>query len=182
MYDLCHFAPWYIEILQYFCKAHIDSLVQDCSISSALAMEILQSCTKPSILWCDYVSIGCCCIAIGCAGFGESTVAHPPAVFAHGPVTSKWEVDRWKWLTQRQVYILKLRSQLPMSWTVDGWTNIDALLLKADSFWNESVYSTAAGVTISDMKLSSQKECEILCNDYTLDMLQTNLLQIANST
>ena len=26
---------------------HIDHLVQDCSISSALAMEILQSCTKP---------------------------------------------------------------------------------------------------------------------------------------
>ena len=28
---------------------HIDGLVQDCIISSALAMEILQSCTKPSI-------------------------------------------------------------------------------------------------------------------------------------
>ena len=26
----------------------IDSLVQDCSNSSALAMELLQSCTKPS--------------------------------------------------------------------------------------------------------------------------------------
>ena len=39
------------------CKAHqnirsllyIDSLVQDCSNSSALEMELLQSCTKPSI-------------------------------------------------------------------------------------------------------------------------------------
>ena len=31
-------------------KYHIDSLVQDCSISSALAMEILQYCTKPSVL------------------------------------------------------------------------------------------------------------------------------------
>ena len=31
--------------------AHIDVLVQDCSISSALAMEILQFCTKPSIWW-----------------------------------------------------------------------------------------------------------------------------------
>ena len=29
---------------------YFDGLVQDCSISSALAMEILQSCTKPSIL------------------------------------------------------------------------------------------------------------------------------------
>ena len=28
---------------------HIDGLVEDCSISSALAVEILQSCTKPSI-------------------------------------------------------------------------------------------------------------------------------------
>ena len=28
---------------------HIDGLVQNCSISSALAMAILQSCTKPSI-------------------------------------------------------------------------------------------------------------------------------------
>ena len=28
---------------------HIDDLVQECSISSALAMEILQSCIKPSI-------------------------------------------------------------------------------------------------------------------------------------
>ena len=27
----------------------IDGLVQDCSISSVLAMEILQSCTKPLI-------------------------------------------------------------------------------------------------------------------------------------
>ena len=29
---------------------YIDDLVQDCSISSALAMRILQSCTKPSTL------------------------------------------------------------------------------------------------------------------------------------
>ena len=29
---------------------HFDGLVQDCSNSSALAMELLQSCTKPSIL------------------------------------------------------------------------------------------------------------------------------------
>ena len=30
-------------------QKHIDDLVQDCSNSSALAMELLQSCTKPSI-------------------------------------------------------------------------------------------------------------------------------------
>ena len=34
--------------LAFFLKIQIDSLVQDCSISSPLAMEILQSCTKPS--------------------------------------------------------------------------------------------------------------------------------------
>ena len=34
---------------------HIDDSVQDCSISSALAMEILQSCTEPCSLWiCHY--------------------------------------------------------------------------------------------------------------------------------
>ena len=31
--------------------AYIDGLVQDCSNSSALAMELLQSCTEVSILW-----------------------------------------------------------------------------------------------------------------------------------
>ena len=34
-------------------ERYIDGLVQDCSISIALAMLILQPCTKPSI--CDYV-------------------------------------------------------------------------------------------------------------------------------
>ena len=40
---------------------HIDGLVQDCSISSALAMEIMQSCTKPWLwqfcgpgIWTEY--------------------------------------------------------------------------------------------------------------------------------
>ena len=33
----------------YFSQVYNDGLVQDCSICSALAMEILQSCTKPSI-------------------------------------------------------------------------------------------------------------------------------------
>ena len=35
----------------------IDGLVQDCSISSALAMEILQSCTKPSMYSYTYMYI-----------------------------------------------------------------------------------------------------------------------------
>ena len=36
---------------------YIDWLLQDCSISSALAMEILQSCTKASICGKDKVSL-----------------------------------------------------------------------------------------------------------------------------
>ena len=32
---------------------HIDGLVQDCSNSSALAMGLLQSYTKPTV-WCGY--------------------------------------------------------------------------------------------------------------------------------
>ena len=36
---------WKYKALEYY----IDGLVQDCSDSSALAMESVQSCTKPSI-------------------------------------------------------------------------------------------------------------------------------------
>ena len=39
------------NIHQYYTSVHlnIDGFVHDCSTSSALAMELLQSCTKPSI-------------------------------------------------------------------------------------------------------------------------------------
>ena len=41
---------------------HIDGLVQDCSISSPLAMEILKSCTKPSIYCChSFIYFICHC-------------------------------------------------------------------------------------------------------------------------
>ena len=40
-----------LPIIYSHCIAYIDGLVQDCSNSSVLAMELLQSCTKPSI--CD---------------------------------------------------------------------------------------------------------------------------------
>ena len=36
-------------------KVYIDGLVQHCSNSSALSMELLQPCTKPST-WCLYIS------------------------------------------------------------------------------------------------------------------------------
>ena len=47
---------------RWVCKTHtswwhkIDGLVQDCSISSALAMEILQFCTKP-LKWLDILTL-----------------------------------------------------------------------------------------------------------------------------
>ena len=37
-------------------KVNIDGLVQDCSNSSVLAMELLQSCIKPSICDIWYIS------------------------------------------------------------------------------------------------------------------------------
>ena len=40
---------WWIEAKAWISYQHIDSLVQDCSISNALTMEILQSCIKQSI-------------------------------------------------------------------------------------------------------------------------------------
>ena len=43
---------WYRGLcnIGYPSEAHLGGLVQDCSTSSALAMELLQSCTQPSIL------------------------------------------------------------------------------------------------------------------------------------
>ena len=40
---------WFWDLILWINDKDIDGLVQDCSISSMLAMEILQSCTKPSI-------------------------------------------------------------------------------------------------------------------------------------
>ena len=37
--------------LQWNTRKYINGIVQDCSISSVLAMEILQSSTKPLIFW-----------------------------------------------------------------------------------------------------------------------------------
>ena len=48
--DLCRHMASMSQLIQAV-DAYIDGLVQDCSISSALAMEILQSCTK-SLICC----------------------------------------------------------------------------------------------------------------------------------
>ena len=42
--------PVMVSLLTHICVTrHVDGLVHDCSNSSALAMELLQSCTKPSM-------------------------------------------------------------------------------------------------------------------------------------
>ena len=41
-----HFFWWYMKLVN---NEYIDGLVQDCSNSIANALELLQSCTKPSI-------------------------------------------------------------------------------------------------------------------------------------
>ena len=46
------YEPWHFEKnegRQVNGQQHIDGLVQDCSNSSVLSMELLQSCTKPSL-------------------------------------------------------------------------------------------------------------------------------------
>ena len=39
---------------------NIDGLAQDCSNSSAKALELLQSCTKPSLCWVLILRVMCC--------------------------------------------------------------------------------------------------------------------------
>ena len=46
----CYPLPCLESVFINLFDQHFDGLVQDCSNSSALAMELLQSCTKPSIL------------------------------------------------------------------------------------------------------------------------------------
>ena len=49
---LCGYGRVYLYrsvLLRWYHENYIDGLVQDCSVSSALAMEILQSCSKPTM-------------------------------------------------------------------------------------------------------------------------------------
>ena len=48
-YLISYHIIYHINIIYHITSYHIDGLGQDCSNSSALAMELLQSCTKPSI-------------------------------------------------------------------------------------------------------------------------------------
>ena len=54
MQKKCYFIIYTQELHYCACHQYINGLVQDCSNSSALAMELLQSCTKPLI--CDLYS------------------------------------------------------------------------------------------------------------------------------
>ena len=48
----CHYYYWKVKI-----HCHLEGLVQDCSNSSANALELLQSCTKPCVL-CGKSTLG----------------------------------------------------------------------------------------------------------------------------
>ena len=92
---------------------HIDDLVQECSISSALAMEILQSCNKPSIC-------GLCLLFINeflCAMVGEYMSVHMhvqhiywsvwgkscPSSWSHYRADTRFAPSQWKMSQSRAV-------------------------------------------------------------------------------
>ena len=64
--QFCEFKPWFMFCLSPcypVCNivVYIDDLVQDCSISNANALEILQSYTKPSISYSVIIASDCIC-------------------------------------------------------------------------------------------------------------------------
>ena len=117
---------------------HIDSLVQECSISSALAMEILQSCNKPlisfSVSWsremwhktCRYSTV----LAIQKANSSEMSLAwwrHQIGTFSELPaisagnslVTGKFPAQRLVTRSFHVFFYLRLNKWLgKQSW---GW-------------------------------------------------------------
>ena len=50
-FNQSYLAAYTVDSCYNMVRYNIDVLVQDCNNSSALAMELLQSCTKPST-WC----------------------------------------------------------------------------------------------------------------------------------
>ena len=58
------FTNLQITVLPFVKLEHLDGLVQDCSNSIANALELLQSCTKPSTLWKENISVyqPICCL------------------------------------------------------------------------------------------------------------------------
>ena len=76
---------WLLQCQLSSLDGYVDGLVQDCSISIALAMEILQACTKPSI----YKIIQC-----------QAATKHNKAQIAHnfGVVKQTRIASLWKFL------------------------------------------------------------------------------------
>ena len=72
---------WGIQYMNSFSiHQHFDSLVQDCNISSALTMEIWQSCIKPSI---NVMSIGSISSATAITGMSQE----------HHWISNHWQLD-----------------------------------------------------------------------------------------
>ena len=59
--------------------SHLDVLVKDCSISSADALEILQSCTRPSICFCQVTHIPSGYFTLA----ASMMICHPRAISPH---------------------------------------------------------------------------------------------------
>ena len=82
-------------------KPKFDGLVQDCSNSSALAMELLQSCTKPSkyhlLLICPFFFQTWC-------EFPDRLVGFPSRVHLWDNVTKAWKYES-EWTSQISIVL-----------------------------------------------------------------------------
>ena len=87
-FSLCEVPEWVVNLLRpgtELCQEYIDGSAQDCGISSALALEIPQSCAKPLIFSC-----------------GVATLAEKVLKLTQGFIRKvSWEIVVWSfWLKQ----------------------------------------------------------------------------------
>ena len=108
---------WFFFILDKGTILHIDGLVQDCSISSTLAMEILLPYTKPSVcawLYCQE-------LLLGSWGLCHRFISYNGDVI--DVVMAKWLYVNFKWDTER-VHI----------WNFTDFRGINAAIMNWDEF------------------------------------------------
>ena len=81
---------------------YLYGLMQNCSISIAKALEILQSCTKPSVLYCSSIH--------GLFPLGSKSLSKPidKTCFIHileGLLITIFRCSHWMWLLESRVWI-----------------------------------------------------------------------------
>ena len=96
--------------LQKLHGAYIDGLVQDCSNSSALAMELLQSCTKPSICVSLLHVIICMDWIVPFFLTPNPQVGEHECIFCFVTASSSWKEIILFWFRFRRNLFLKLRA------------------------------------------------------------------------